>query len=535
MQAGRLAWYGANMRGSLVLSAVVMVSGCGGAAAGTAASEGSTSTGSTGSTGATEATGAPTTGEPALPGSCETPIERVILKDNGRLELDAVGRMHDALGRDVQLRGINTGGRSKWAPFVPFPVAEDAELPAFTAAADEFFKRLPGWGVNAVRLLFSWEALEPSPGAYDMRYIARYAAMVDVAWSHGLRVIVDFHQDVYASTFCGDGFPPWTVPEEVEPHMCPDADWGLKYVLDSDVRGAFDRFWADEGEIQAKFFAMWGKMIEAVGDHPGVVGLEILNEPGWGTANDIPKWKHETLNPFHTAAVAELRARAGAELLILYDNPGTDALGLQAVEHVRPEGSGIVYGAHMYDPGLIMGMPPIGMMPEPYLDELADFAAEEGLGVLIGEFGIGDGAPGGLEWLGRALDHMDVRRLSGTLWECSQNESLWNEEDLSVIDANGAERATLGVFVRPYLRAVAGSEGAFAWDGTTATASWTGADGVTEIALPSHRFGTAKLEVALTTVAGPEGACFTLDQPGGELRVTAPAGAQVEVRVTAVD
>src|SRR5690606_19310860 len=116
-----------------------------------------------------------------------------------------------------------------------------------------------------------------------------------------------------------------------------------------DVRQAFDRFWADEGEIQGKFFAMWGQMIDRVGDHPGVVALEIVNEPGWGTANDIATWKHETLGPFHTKAVAELRARAGDELLILFNNPGIDALGLQPVEHVRPEGEGLVYAAHMYD------------------------------------------------------------------------------------------------------------------------------------------------------------------------------------------
>jgi hypothetical protein len=186
----------------------------------------------------------------------------------------------------------------------------------------------------------------------------------------------------------------------------------------------------------------------------------------------------------------------------------------------------------MYDPGLIMGMPPIGMMPEPYLDDLVEFAAGEGVGVLVGEFGIGDAAPGGLEWLDRVLDHMDARRVSGTLWECSQNEVAWNFEDLSVIDAEGGEREMLDVFVRPYLRAVAGSDSAFAWDGATATASWTGDGGVSEIALPARRFGAAALAVELTTLSGPEGACFTLDQAGGELRVRAPDGAQVEVRVT---
>ncbi|WAS94928.1 cellulase family glycosylhydrolase [Nannocystis punicea] len=526
-------------RGLVLLTAAI---GCGGAPSpGTGASEATTATttdgpATTGPTGSSTAAPTTTTGEPLAPGECASPIEPVLLA-SARLGLDAAGRLHDEHGRDVLLRGVNTGGRSKWAPFVPFPVDAEIEQAAFEAAAQEFFARLPGWGINVVRLLFSWEALEPTPGQYDARYLDRYAAMVDVAWSHGLRVIVDFHQDIYTSTYCGDGFPPWTLPQDPppEPHTCPDADWGLKYVLDGDVRAAFDRFWADEDGLHAKFFAMWGQMIARVGDHPGVVGLEILNEPGSGTAGDIPTWKHETLNPFHTEAVAQLRALAGDELLILFNNPGTDAIGFQPIEHVRPEGSGLVYAAHMYDAGLVKGLPSVGMMPEPYLDDIADFAAAEGLGVLIGEFGYGHGATGAEEWLTRALDQMDARRLSGTLWECSQNEVAWNGEDLSVLAADGSELDSLDVFVRPYLRAVAGTDSAFSWDQTTATASWTGDGGVSEIALPQRRFDGASLDIELTTLAGPEGACYTLDPSRGELRVQAPDGAQVEVRVTVAD
>ncbi|MFZ6182069.1 cellulase family glycosylhydrolase [Nannocystis pusilla] len=525
------------MRRALVLLTAAI--GCGGdPSSSTGASETTTGTETTATTGPTSSsTTAPTTtGAPLLPGECESPIEPVLLT-SARVSLDAEGRMLDEHGRDVLLRGVNTGGRSKWAPFVPFPIDAEAEQAAFTAEAEQFFARLSGWGVNVVRLLFSWEALEPTPGQYDARYLDRYAAMVDVAWSHGLRVVVDFHQDIYTSTYCGDGFPPWTLPQDPppEPHTCPDADWGLKYVLDGDVRAAFDRFWAGEDDLHAKFFAMWGQMIAKVGDHPGVVGLEILNEPGSGTAGDVAAWKHETLNPFHTEAVAQLRALAGDELLILFNNPGTDAVGFQPIEHVRPEGSGLVYAAHMYDPGLVKGLPAVGLMPEPFLDSIADFAAAEGLGVLIGEFGYGHGATGAEEWLARALAHMDARRLSATLWECSQNEVAWNEEDLSVLEADGSERDTLDVFVRPYLRAVAGTDSAFAWDQKTATASWTGDGGISEIALPTRRFDAASLDIELTTQAGPEGACWTLDPSRGELRVQAPDGAQVEVRVTVAD
>jgi endoglycosylceramidase len=79
--------------------------------------------------------------------------------------------------------------------------------------------------------------------------------MIDAAWAaRTSRVIVDFHQDVYASPFCGDGFPLWTLPGEHGPAAPRLQQTGaIGYVLDPDVRGAFDRFWADENDVQGKF------------------------------------------------------------------------------------------------------------------------------------------------------------------------------------------------------------------------------------------------------------------------------------------
>ncbi|MBC8067719.1 MAG: cellulase family glycosylhydrolase, partial [Deltaproteobacteria bacterium] len=180
------------------------------------------------------------------------------------------GALRDEHDRVCLLRGVNVSGRSKLPPFLPF---EDP------APLD----RLADWGMNAIRLLVIWEAIEPARGRIDHDYIARVRSIVAAAGERGLAVIVDFHQDIYASPFCGDGFPPWTIPGEPGPPLHNCSNWGLKYLTDGDVRAAFDRFWADEDDIQAKFFAMWDQMIDRIGDHPGVLGLEIVNEPGWGS------------------------------------------------------------------------------------------------------------------------------------------------------------------------------------------------------------------------------------------------------------
>ncbi|MCA9714088.1 MAG: cellulase family glycosylhydrolase [Myxococcales bacterium] len=470
------------------------------------------------------------TGPATESGACEEPIARPALAD-ARLTIDADGRLRDALDRVVVMRGINTGGRSKWAPFVPFPIAPDASLDELEAAAETFFARVVPWGLDTVRLPFSWEALEPSAGELDARYLDRYERVVDVAWSFGLRVIIDFHQDVYASPFCGDGFPLWTVPEPGPPRRdCPE--WFLGYVVDPEVQAAFDRLWSDETGVQSQLRAMWIVMATRFAAHPGVVGFEMINEPGWGSASSVQAFKRDVLTPFHASLAAELRAVA-PDVLVLYDNPGIDALGFGEIEHQRPAGDGLVYAPHLYDSGLINGEPWTGSDPRAALSEIAAFAAAERIPALLGEFGVADGAVGGAEWLAEAMAAIDEHALSSTLWEYSVAAEQWNEEDLSVVTGSGAERAVLDTFVRPWLRAVAGTRARFSWDPVqgVAEAAWTAADGITEIVLPSRRFTLSSSEAAPRIELTGDGACYTLDANHGALLVAAPAGVEVEVRV----
>ena len=451
-----------------------------------------------------------------------------VAHDSARLTVDPLtGRLRDALGRDVVMRGVNAGGRSKWAPFLPFHMDPAAPLAEVRAQADTFFGRLPAWGLDTVRLTLSWEALEPVQGAMDLAYLDRYEALVDAAWGQGLRVIVDFHQDVFASPFCGDGFPPWTVVT-ADPgpprHDCPE--WFQGYLTGAEVKACFDALWDPASGIEDALGGMWDVVAARLAEHPGVVGFEILNEPGWGTAKDVDAWKRDVLTPFHGRLAARLRDAAPLAL-VLYDSTGVDAV-INDQARFRPDGDGLVFAPHLYDFGLLSGGAPMGVpVPEQAIAAHAAWGAGAKTPILLGEFGVGgDPDPLAQQWLDRTMGAIDEARISATLWELSQSAELWNGEDLSVLDASGAERPVLDVYVRPWLRALAGTDAHFTWDRVsgTAEASWVAADGVTEIVIPPRAVPSGPQGLVV------EGACATEDTERGELRVVAAPGTSVTVR-----
>jgi len=462
-------------------------------------------------------------GEKTLPGQCKTALSSPVLP-SAKLTIAGDGRLLDALGRDVIMRGVNAGGRSKWAPFFPFPFDAKADDAAFRAKADAFFGRLKAWGLDSVRLTFSWEALEPDKGKYDEQYLDRFAAMVDACGDLDLRVVIDFHQDVYALPFCGDGFPLWTLKPIDRKQTCKNGkSWFANYT-NPDVVASYARFFTNKDGILDSFKAMWTKMATRFAKHDAVVGFEIINEPGGWEFATLKTWKEQTLNPFHTDMVAVINKAAPGKL-VFFDNPGVDAVGITSVTHVRPKGEGVVYAPHYYDSNLLLGGKAGNSDPAADLQPFAAFSTSTSMHTLLGEFGYGHGATGGEGWLGKVMTFVDDARWSATLWEYSINETLWNHEDLSVVDADAKERPVLDVYVRPWLRAVAGSTPSFSWDPGAghAEASWTADGGVSELVVPERLFGGQPKKIEVTD------GCWTWDKARSALLIKGSDGAPVKV------
>lgn len=411
-----------------------------------------------------------------------------------RVEVDGP-TLRDALGREVWLRGVNTGGRSKFPPYAPFPFAESGwpgqeSAPGFEAAVADYFDTVASWGHNVVRMPFSWEAFEPVQGAFDAAWLARYRAMIAAAEDRGIRVIVDFHQDLWARPYCGDGAPLWTLPDPVPPLPGPDDcdDWFFSYLTDPDdvVFPAFDRFWANEAGVRTAFEVMWRQMADSVVGHDAVIAFEVINEPHPGTA-DERDWGPEVLTPFFTTMVDVLRERAPG-MPILFESSGTDATD-QTFYLGLPEGGGLVWAPHYYDPRIYLG----GVIDEGFsadvpMTTVAERAAAWNVPVLLGEFGARSSNPSTPLYLRRVYEALDRHGIHGTVWEFSTTVDDWNNEDFSVTGPGGSPSLVTDEVVRVYPRAVAGAVTSFAFDRGARTAVLefsASAGGITELAAPS--------------------------------------------------
>src|SRR5215468_7448272 len=183
----------------------------------------------------------------ATPTATENALRLPVL--HGEPDAAAGGRIVDADGRQVLLRGVNVNALADYWKGSDFPTVfpfgpNDADLMAAI-----------GW--NAVRLLLSWSRVEPQPGMYDDAYLEQVRAAVRLLAARGLYSIIDLHQDAWSATLAArpnevcppnfepalgwDGAPGWATLDEDMPHC---AQQGVRE-LSPAVLAAFANFFAD--------------------------------------------------------------------------------------------------------------------------------------------------------------------------------------------------------------------------------------------------------------------------------------------------
>ena len=438
----------------------------------------------------------------------------------------------DAIGRRVLLRGVNASGRAKLPPFAPFEFAEGQ----YQAALASYLDRAEAWGIDVIRAPFTWEAVEPVRGQDDEAFLQRYDALIAAAWARRIWVVVDFHQDVYTRAFCGDGFPLWTLPAVDSdgkawpaPHAdCPD--WFNQYFDSASMAVyAFDRFWHSEGTVRQDFAALWQRLAKRYKDRPGVIALEIINEPMAGSAL-LKTWEATTLSAFYHEMTALLHAEA-PQTLVAWDTSPLDALSF-ATSIPTPTDAAVVFAPHWYDPS-VYGAGKFDLAsPQKAIAAWKAVGDKWQVPTWIGETGYPFDRPDAPLAARELYDALDAHAVHATWWEYSVAKTGWNAEMLSLVDGDGQEHvpALVEAIARPYPRALAGSDAKWQWDGAsrTFTLSFVAtAGGVSEIALPRRAFASGWT----ATLAGD--ACAAAGWGGSALLVQAAGGGKVKVQVVA--
>ena len=163
-----------------------------------------------------------------------------------------------------------------------------------------------------------WEAVERTPGQYDEDYLNKVEALINKLGEAGIYTLVDMHQDVFARSICGEGFPDFYAKEAIKDAVCINSFWdtvfdylyqktgvcksmsdyhlgydsnddpiitdcqknmfGLYYATKESFQ-AFDALFSNKNGLQDKFISYWDHTSARFAKNPYVVGYDPLNEP----------------------------------------------------------------------------------------------------------------------------------------------------------------------------------------------------------------------------------------------------------------
>ncbi|RVX38932.1 cellulase (glycosyl hydrolase family 5) [Nonomuraea polychroma] len=317
----------------------------------------------------------------------------------------------DGHGREVTLRGFNVSGSTKLYEnsLLPFLGVADA------ARSAQAMRDLTG--ANVIRFLISWEGVQPSPSTIDYAYLDKAVEQIRAFTGRGIRVLVDYHQDLYSSYlfnqgswYTGDGAPEWVVKAGNYPkESCGICFlWGQNMQTNEAVRRAAYDFWRDRristaaGEIgvqqaflhQATAAMRHIKQRLPEEEFASVIGFDPFNEPydGGLSGQSGLEWEKTYLMPFYQRFRAAMDAAGWAskpafvEPLVFWNTGFFEEGGLATVGAL---GTRYVFNSHFYD-GARMTIDPSPASDgvyDPAMNEIRERARTLATAPFVSEFG----------------------------------------------------------------------------------------------------------------------------------------------------
>ncbi|HUT53475.1 MAG TPA: cellulase family glycosylhydrolase [bacterium] len=262
------------------------------------------------------------------------------------------GAIVDDNGSKVILRGVAVNQLGDY-----FQANPDA--PPVVPLTRNDFERMAALGLDSVRLVVSWSALEPRPGFHDPAYLEQIRRAVEWSREFGIYVILDMHQDAWGKYIASapdvkcrwplvpnigwDGAPEWaTITDGKEPCKLVQREFsGAAFQ-------AWQSFYEDRDGIQQRLVDTWARLAAAFKDDPAVAGYDLLNEPNWGrnAARAVRQYKPA----FYRRATDAIRAaEEGGLHKIIFFEPLAIWSALPGERPVPFTGDpDVVYAPHIY-------------------------------------------------------------------------------------------------------------------------------------------------------------------------------------------
>ncbi|SFR74638.1 Aryl-phospho-beta-D-glucosidase BglC, GH1 family [Agromyces sp. CF514] len=341
------------------------------------------------------------------------------------------GRITDGDGNEVLLRGANVN------QLVDFYQAR-AEVPVNRELSEQDYADMASYGFDVVRLNLSWSALEPEPSdseapALDPTYLASVKQAVAWGAAHGVRTVLDMHQDGWsnASTADGtdcrpgtdpmwgyDGAPAWATQFNDAPR-CSFTGRDISPAGDR----AFEHFWFDTDGIRHALARTWGELAGEFADDPAVAGFDLLNEPGFGET--APVTTSQKLGEFSGEAIEAIRAAGAPQIVFVEPSILWSGLGFDSgPARGFTDDANVVFSPHLYAESITMdaslGLPTIVSTERQF--ELGLRVADElGMPLWSGEYGYW-GDPASIAGrITRYAAEEDRRMLGSAYWVWKQS------------------------------------------------------------------------------------------------------------------
>ena len=375
-------------------------------------------------------------------------------------------------GRAAILRGTNVSGQQKNAPYLDANTAED------------YGKLRTLFGMNAIRFVMTWAAVEPMRGQYDDVYLDAVAQRMKWAEAAGLLVILDMHEDIFGEGFGFDGAPRWACDDAYYQAFMPREPWFLNSV-EPNVQACVDKFFSD-ADTQAHFIGAWQHVAERLAGATPIIGFDVLNEPNWGTYS-LYDFEQDRLTPLYTQVVNAVR-KAAPNWVAFLEPAATRNLGIPTGLAAFPFAN-VVYAPHSYDANAEEGG---GFDPahrSVIFDNIAALAEEAtalNASLWIGEYGGVTTTAGYGDYMRAQYDGAGAVAGSTMYYDDSRGGGY------SMLDLDGTPRqAALDALIMPYPEYVAGTPHSYAFDapsGVFRFAYRSSASGVTDAYVPDRLF-----------------------------------------------